>query len=104
MTDATTALIDAISVTFVTFRVEEIRSRSWVSATFAGVRHELTFTTEGEGAEASAELFLDGLAEREFHLRDHVLADIALVSRSTSPGPDGPLVRISLEALTIEEG
>jgi hypothetical protein len=104
MTDATTALIDVISVNFVNFQVEEIRSRSWVSATFSGVRHELTFTTGGEGAGAAADLFLDGLAEREFDLQGHVLADIALVSRSSAPGPDGPLVRIGLEALTLEDG
>jgi len=103
MTNATTALIDAISVNFVNFAVEDIRSRSWASATFSGVRHEITFTTQGEGAEAEAELFLDGLAEREFDLCDHILADIALVSRTSMPGPDGPLVRIDLEALTIEE-
>jgi 2-phospho-L-lactate transferase/gluconeogenesis factor (CofD/UPF0052 family) len=104
MTDATTALIDAISVNFVNFAVEDIRSRSWVSATFSGVRHELTFTAEGEGAQAAADLFLHGLEEREFDLSGHVLADIALVSQSTGAGAQGPLVRISLEALTLEDG
>lgn len=102
MTDATTALVDAIGVNFVNFAVEKIRSRSWVSVTFSGVRHELTFTAQGEGAEAAADLFLEGLEQREFDLRGHLLADISLVSRTLDPA--GPLVRISLEALTFEEG
>ena len=105
MTDATTALIDAISVTFVTFRtfhMESIRSRSWVSATFAGTRHELTFRVEGEGAQDQADLFLNGIEEAEFDLAGHILADISLISRTVEPA--GPLVRISLEALTLEEG
>jgi len=98
MTDATTALIDAIGANFVNLTMEEIRSRSWVSATFAGVRHELTFRVEGEDAEAEADRFLDGIEEAEFDLHGHILADISLVSRIADP------VRISLEALTFEEG
>lgn len=101
MTDATTALIHVIGVNFVNFTAEKIRSRGWVSGTFTGVRHELTFRVEGEGAEAEADLFLDGLEEREFDLRGHVLADIALLSRASDP--IGPSVRIRLEALTVEE-
>jgi hypothetical protein len=102
MTDATTALIDAISVTFVTFAVESIRSRSWVSATFSGVRHELTFRVEGEGAQDQVDLFLNGLDEAEFDLDGHILADISLISRTVDP--ERLRVRISLEALTLEEG
>ena len=98
MTDATTALIDALDINFINLTMEEIRSRSWASATFAGVRHEITFRVEGENAEAEADRFLDGLEESEFDLDGHILADISLVSRTADP------VRISLEALTFEEG
>lgn len=101
MTDATTALIRAIGVTFVTFRTEEIRSRAWMSATFAGVRHEILFRIEGPTALAEADRFLDGLEDREFELRGHILADIALASRSSDPS-DGS-VRIGIEALTLED-
>jgi hypothetical protein len=105
MTDATSALLRAVNfMNFEALTVETIRSRSWASATFCGVRHEIGFRLEGEGAERAADAFLDGIEEREFDLRGHVLADIALVSRSTANGPDGPVVRIRLEALTMEAG
>ena len=101
MSDATTALLRAISVTFVTFRPERIRSRPWTSATFAGVRHDLVFRVEGASAEEEADRVLDGLEDAEFDLRGHILADIALVSRSSDPS--GPSVTIAIEALTVED-
>ena len=100
MTDATTALNDVICANFTNIVMEEIRGRSWVSGTFTGVRHELTFRVEGEEAAKEADIFLHGLEEAEFNLRGHILADIALVSRSADPA--GPSVRISIEALTVE--
>lgn len=104
MSDATTELIRAMKLARCDgFAIEEIRSRSWASATFAGVQHELTFRLEGEGAEASADELLLDIGEREFDLRGHIVADIALVSRTRASGPRGPLVRICLEALTLED-
>ena len=102
--DATTAFLRAIRVQFVDFAfvVEEIRSRSWASATFAGARHELTFRIEGEGAGAAAAGFIAHLEAAEFELRGHVMADIALVCEERCDGED--MVRISLEALTVEDG
>ena len=102
MNDATTAFLRSICATFATFRmtIEEIRSRSWASATFAGARHELTFRIEGEGAGAAADRFLENLEAAEFELRGHILADIALVAEERI---DGGWVRISLEALTVED-
>jgi hypothetical protein len=103
LNDATTALLRAVCATFGTFElvVEEIRSRSWASATFAGGRHELSFKIEGKGAGAAANSFLANLTAAEFDLRGHILADIALVSEERDD--DGDLVRISLEALTVED-
>ena len=95
MRDATSSLIGALSVNFVNLELREIRSRSWASVTFSGVRHDLTmFVSEGE-----ADAFLDGLQEREFNLRGHILADIAVVEKSIEA--DGVLLR--LDALTIED-
>lgn len=51
MRDATTSLLAAISMYFVTFELREIRSRSWASATFSGVRHELTLRVSGAEAD-----------------------------------------------------
>jgi len=101
--DATTAFLRAIRLNLLNFQgfaLEEIRSRRWTSATFAGARHELSFRLEGEGAEAAAKSFLARLRAAEFALRGHVLADIALVSEKYDPGR----VTIRIEALTVEDG
>ena len=103
MNDATTAFLRGVSANFLNFRltVEDIRSRSWASATFAGARHELSFRIDGEGADAAADAFLATLTAAEFDLRGHVMADIALVSEERGDG--GDWVRISLEGLTVED-
>ena len=81
------------------FALEEIRSRRWASVTFRGARHELAFRLEGEGAEAAAGRFLSGLDARNFALRGHLVADVALVEDERRPG----FARIRLDALTVEE-
>ena len=81
---------------------EELTSRSWASVTFTGARHRLRFRLEGQGAAEAADRFLAQLHEANFELRGHVLADIALLAEERLD--EGALVRISLEALTVEEG
>jgi hypothetical protein len=102
-TDATSALLRSVCASFVSFdlTVEEIRSRSWASVTFAGARHELVFRIEGEGAAEAADHFIRHLEAKEFELRGHIMADIALVSEERKDG--GDMVRIGLEALTVED-
>jgi hypothetical protein len=102
MTDATTAFLRAIRVTFVTFAgfaIEEIRSRRWASVTFQGARHELVFRLDGEGAEEAAARFVSALDARNFELRGHLMADVSLVAEERRPG----FARIRLDALTVEE-
>ncbi len=102
-TDATTALLRAISANLLNFDAilfEDIRSRTWASVTFTGARHEICLRLDGPGAEAAADLFLATLDTAEFRLRGHILADIALVGREA--GPEGG-VRIRIEALTVED-
>ncbi len=101
-TDATTALLRALRSTFASVNCvnfERVHSREWASITFSGARHEVTVRLAGEGSEAAADRFAAGLDETEFRLRGHILADIALVARA--PAGDG--VRLSLEALTVED-
>ena len=102
-TDSTTELLRSLCRTFVSFEIafEEIRSRSWASVTFTGARHELCFRISGEGAAEAADHFIRHLEAREFELRGHIMADIALVSEERPDG--GDWVRISLEALTVED-
>ena len=103
LTDAATALLQAIRVHFVHFAgfvLEEMRSRRWASVTFQGARHELAFRLEGEGAEAAAGRFLGGLDARNFELRGHLVADVSFIAEERRPG----FARIRLDALTVEEG
>jgi len=78
---------------------ESLASRPWASITFAGERHRLGLCLPGPGAEAAVETFLDGLAERDFALRGHILADIEAVSVACDA--DGQM-RLQIEALTVE--
>lgn len=104
--DAATALLRALSACFAgfegAFRVEELSSRSWASVTFSGARHRIAFSLEGPGAGAAADAFIDQMAEAEFDLQGHILADIALAGEDRSPG--GERVQISIDALTVEDG
>lgn len=99
---AATALTRAIPVHFVDFSgllsVEMLESRSWASITFSGERHRLNLRLEGPEARAAANAFLDGLREREFDLRDHILVDIACIGEAI----EGEALVLALEALTIE--
>jgi len=100
--DATSALLRAVQAMLASaerFVLEEVRSRSWASVTFAGARHELSFRLEGAGAEDAAARFVSGLEAAEFPLRGHVVADIVLVGEERRPG----CARLSLEALTVED-
>jgi hypothetical protein len=100
--DATSALLRALRAMLehsARFVVEEVRSRSWASVTFAGARHELAFRLEGHGAEAAAARFVADLEAAEFPLRGHIVADIALVSEERRQG----CARLRIEALTVED-
>ena len=105
--DATTALLRGLRACFgedETLHFEEIRSRTWASATFTGARHEITMRLAGPDAPASAARFVATLGEREFDLRGHVVADIALISSEPAPGADGRAdMRLRIEALTVED-
>jgi hypothetical protein len=79
---------------------ETLTSRPWASITFAGERHRLALSLPGPGAQAAVDAFIDGLADREFALRGHILADIEATGMARDP--DGQM-RLTLEALTVED-
>lgn len=89
----------AMIVNFMNFAFESFASREWASITFSGHRHRIVLRIDGDKAADEAARFLDGLGDREFDLQGHLLADIALVSEERS----ADAVRLTLEALTIEE-
>lgn len=79
---------------------ESLTSRPWASITFAGERHAVVLCLPGPGAQAAVDAFLDGLEDREFALRGHIVADIG----ATGIRRDGDgQIRLMIEALTIED-
>ena len=80
--------------------IVETSRRRWASITFSGEHHRLALRLCGAAANEAADRFCHGLAERQFDLRGHILADIALLEGSyTDESGD---VRLILEALTVE--
>ena len=63
----------------------------WASATFNGARHRLTLA--GEGAPFAR--WVAGLLEADLPLRGHLVADIAVVTRTEDA--------VVVEVLTVEE-
>ena len=104
VTDAGAELKRALRVSFVTFGAavtfEALTSRPWASITFAGERHKLTLCLPGPGAQAAVDAFLEGLEDREFALRGHILVDIEVTGMQRDG--DGQ-IRLTVEALTIED-
>jgi len=68
----------------------------WASVTFTGARHRLTLAAARSPA---LDTWLAGLAEAEFRLRGHLVADL-IVKGATHTGQPGEIV---LEALTVED-
>ena len=74
------------------------RSTEWHSLTFAGERHEIELRIPAP-AEAVVARLLDGLADAEFAIPGHFVADISLDGAPCHHG-DGA-VTLGIEALTI---
>lgn len=80
--------------------VSHCRSVDWQSLTFTGERHEISLRLVPPQAETAAILLRTGLAEAEWALRGHVVADILIVAERAEP--DGAIL-IDLEALTLSD-
>ena len=79
----------------------EFRSTDWQSLTFIGEQHRISLRiSPPDAAEATARL-VNGLAESEFSIPGHVVADIALAGEPRHQ-EDGSIL-IEIEALTVEE-
>ena len=72
----------------------------WQSLTFTGERHEIGLRLLGPDAAGALARLRDGLADAEWALPGHVVADIVIVA--TSP-VDDPSIEVTLEALTLSD-
>ena len=80
--------------------VGNLQSVDWQSLTFTGERHEIALRLSGPDARAALALLRDGLADAEWRLSGHVVADILIVG--TTAQDDGSIV-VEIEALTLAD-
>jgi len=80
--------------------VGRFQSVDWQSLTFTGERHEITLRIAGPDAARALGLLRDGLAEAEWALEGHVVAEILIVGEDVEP--DGSIL-VDLEALTLSD-
>lgn len=76
--------------------------RSWASITFAGTRHLVELTFEGDEAVEAGECFIAFLPEHEFAIPGQLVADAAVVEVDHRLHP--PCLRVKCELLMLEEG
>lgn len=81
--------------------LSDFRSVDWHSLTFSGERHEIALRIPGPDSAAIAHRLADGLADHEFDLPGHVVADIALVGERRDNCDGSCSLRI--EALTVAD-
>ena len=79
----------------------EFRSVDWQSLTFIGERHEFQLRIPGPGANDILGRVLGGLADADFAIPGHFVADVAAVGEPRRHA-DGS-VTIAMEALTLAQ-
>ncbi len=79
--------------------VERAVSRPWASALFQGQRHMVRLRLSGDDFPERGSAFMAGLADAEWMLPDHFVADISVDDGDA----DMESVWLELSALTIED-
>ena len=82
--------------------LEEHRGRAWASATFAGMRHRLRLSFAGDKGVERGEWLAQILAEHEFDLPGHIVADAAVIERHARR-EGTPALTLTIEILTVED-
>jgi hypothetical protein len=77
-------------------RIDSADAQRWASATFVGARHAITLS--GPSSDAALR-WVSALAEAEFDLRGHLVADLAVVRHVRNVDS----FHATLEVLTVEE-
>lgn len=101
--DAATPLIRAVLMLAPGLaELEEHRGTTWASATFTGMRHVLRLRFSGAEAVQAGERMAAMLADHEFRIAGHIVADMAVAERHLrSEGT--PALTLIIEALTVED-
>lgn len=82
--------------------LEEHRGTAWASATFSGMRHRLTLSFAGDKGVARGEWLAQILAEHEFDLPGHIVADAVVIERHVRR-EGTPALTLTIEMLTVED-
>lgn len=90
------ALVRSAADAEVVVTVATATATPWASVTFTGARHRFTLAAVRSPA---LDAWLGRLAETEFRLRGHLVADLAVDGATHS----GALTEVVLEALTVED-
>lgn len=80
--------------------ITQATMRPWCSATFVGAQHRLVLTLTGPDANEAATTLAAALAEADFALSGHIVADVA-VDALLREGPDSTTLVLAI--LTIED-
>ncbi|MED5545507.1 MAG: hypothetical protein VX309_07130 [Pseudomonadota bacterium] len=85
-------------------RAEFLRhcERPWSSATFAGARHTVALTFQGSEAIEDGEQFIEALADHEFVIPGHLVADAALRETDHVNGAP-PRLSVEIEILLLDD-
>lgn len=76
--------------------------RPWASVTFSGSRHTIALAFSGQAAIDAAEGVIDGLADHEFDIPGHIVADAQVREVSHQHLPEQKLT-MELEILLLED-
>ena len=80
--------------------IGRFHSVDWQSLTFTGERHELSLRLTGPDPDQALARLRDGLADAEWRLFGHIVADIVIVGDEVS---DDGSIWVDLEALTLTD-
>lgn len=80
--------------------IGRFHSVDWQSLTFIGECHEISLRLRGPDPETALATLRNGLADAEWQLEGHVVADILIVRETAAE--DGSIL-VELEALTLSD-
>jgi hypothetical protein len=93
------ALIGRVRVSRDRILLTAVQSTDWRSLTFTGERHQFHLRVPGADAGEIVDRMCTNLADAEFSIAGHIVADIAIAA-TPEKQPDGS-IRLTIEDLTV---